>query len=78
VAQRSRFLRWPSGDELYSGGVQLCLSVVIALVNVARAVFFAFTTLAIFCAAHNFPGGRKDHERCQSVISVAIALANVV
>jgi len=33
--------------------------------------------LAIFCAAQNFPDGRKDHERCQSVISVAIAMANV-
>ena len=45
--------------------------------NVARAVIFRFHTLAIFCAAQSFPGGRKDHERCQSVISVAIALANV-
>jgi len=42
VTQRSRFLRWPSDDELCSSDAQLCLSIVIALVNVARAVIFRF------------------------------------
>ena len=60
MTQRSRFLRWPSDDELCFSDAQLCLSIVIALVNVARAVIFCFHN------ARNILCSTKLSRRCYS------------
>ena len=73
VAQRLRYLRWPSGNELCSSGAQLCLSVVKALVNVARAVIFRLHNACNILCSTNLSRRKKRpqtlpecYQRCYS------------
>ena len=73
MVKRSRLLRWPSGDELCSSGAQLSNSVVIALVNVARAVIFRFHNARnILCSTKLFRWKERPrtlperYQRCYS------------